>query len=95
MSGEIAKRKSEKIDVLARQTAEMEEVMADCKTSAAIAVLQAKVQMDGEDPSNWDVAGWKNAISRLMGSEGEGSADEKIPEKVVEAKDIGATSKEV
>ena len=87
--------KTDRIDASKQHTSEMEEVMADSRTSAAIAVLQAKVEMAGEDPSSWDVTGWKKAISRFMGSEAEGSAEEKIPEKVEEVTDIGATSKEV
>ena len=48
--------------------------------------------MAGEDPSNWDVAGWNDALSRLMGSEAERSVEDKVPEKAEESKGIVATS---
>ena len=44
--------KTEKIDTLKQHLSEVEEVMADSRTSAAIAVLQARIEMAGEDPSN-------------------------------------------
>ncbi|KAL4580391.1 hypothetical protein LXL04_016582 [Taraxacum kok-saghyz] len=83
--------KTEKIDTLKQHLSEAEEVMADSRTSAAIAVLQARIEMAGENPSNWDVAGWKDALIRLMGSEAEGSIEEKVPEKVEKSKSIVAT----
>ena len=75
-----------------RHLSEMEEVMADSRTSAAIAVLQARIEMATEDPSNWDVVGWKEAHHRLTGLEVEGSVEEKVHEKGDETKSIVATS---
>ena len=91
MDDEILKLKTEKIDALVRHTAEMEEAMANSKTRAAIAMLQAKEEMAGGDPSNWDVAGWKNAISRLTGLETEEKVEEKADDGE-QTKDVGATS---
>ena len=75
-----------------RHISEMEEVMADSRASAAIAVLQARIEMAGEDPSKWDVVGWKEALCRLTGSEAEEVVEEKSPEKGDETKSIVATS---
>ena len=84
--------KTGKNDTQKRHLSEMEEVMEDSRTSAAVAVLQARIEMAREDPSNWDVKGWKDALRCLTGSEAEGSVEEKIPEKGDEAKSIVATS---
>ena len=92
LANENLSLKTEKIDSLKQHTDEVEEVMAESRTSAAIAVLQARMEMVEEDPSSWDVAGWKDALSRLMGSEAEVSVEEKVPEKVEESKSIVATS---
>ena len=50
------------------------------------------MEMAEEDPSTWDVTGWKNALKRLMGSEVEASVDEKVPEEIDGSKSIVATS---
>ena len=75
-----------------QHSADLEEVMAESQTSAAIAVLQARMEMAEEDPSTWDVTGWKNALKRLMGSDGEASVDEKVAEEIDGSKSIIATS---
>lgn len=98
LEGEVKRLRDENVNLKAdsvRHVSEMEEVMADSRTSAAIAVLQARIEMSGEDPSKWDVAGWKEALCRLTGSEAEGSVEEKSPGKGDETKSIVATSPEV
>ena len=78
---EDAKRLSDENLILktdqSRHISEMEEVMADSRTSAAIAVLQEKIEMAGEDSSKWDVIGWKEALCRLMGSGAEEVVEER------------------
>ena len=91
MDDEILKLRTDKIDAIVRHTAEMEEVMVDSKTSTAIVVIQAKVEMVEEDPTSWDVTGWKNAINRLTGLEPEEKREEKV-DNSEHMKDVGATS---
>ena len=87
---EILKLKNDKMDAMERHAADMEEVMADSKTSAAVAVLQAKVEMVEDDLVSWDVEGWKDAIIRLTSVH-----PEEKKEKVdggEQVKESGATS---
>ena len=53
LANENLNLKAEKIDTLKQHSSEVEELMAESRTSAAIAVLQARMEMAGEDPSNW------------------------------------------
>ena len=95
LADENLRLKTEKVESSKQHSAELEEVMAESQTSAAIAVLQASIEMAEEDPSTWDVTGWGNALKRLMGSDGEASVDEKVHEEVDGNKSIVATSKGV
>ena len=85
---EVLRLRTDKMDAFARHAVELEEVTTDSKTSVAIVVLQAKVGMVEEDPASWDVAGWKNAINRLMGLE----LEEKKADNGQQVQDVGATS---
>ena len=92
LAAENLSLKTERVESSKQHSAELEEVMAESQTSAAIAVLQARMEMAEEDPSTWDVTGWKNALKRLMGSDGEASVDEKVAEEIDGSKSIIATS---
>ena len=92
LAAENLSLKTERVECSKQYSAELDEVMADSRTSAAIAVLQAKIEMTGKDSSNWDVIGWKEALCRLTGSEAEEVVGEKSPEKGDETKSILATS---
>ena len=92
LAAENLSLKNERVDSSKQHSADLEEVMAESQTSAAIVVLQARMEMAEEDPSTWDVTGWKNALKRLMGTDGEVSVDEKVAEEIDGSKSIVATS---
>ena len=61
----MSKQKVEKEE---EHLTDLEEVIVDAKTSAALAILQTKIKLDEdlENTSSWDVEGWREAFSKLI-----------------------------
>ena len=57
-----------KVEKEEEHLADLEEVIVDAKTSAAIAILQAKINLaeDLENASSWDVEGRREVLAKLI-----------------------------
>ena len=87
----VNKDMAKKIEELEKEKSHLADENLSLKTEKIESSKQHSAELD-EDPSTWDVTGWKDAFKRLMGSEGEASVDEKVPEEISGSKSIVATS---
>lgn len=63
----LRKQKVEKED---EHYADLEEVIADAKTSVVMAILEAMIKLaeDLENGGSWDVDDWREALGKLIGN---------------------------
>ena len=82
---EINKELLERVEKLYKETAEreeeheaeMDEVTTEVKASVAMAVWDAKIKLSGDlwNTGSWNVAGWREALTKLTGKPVKASQD--------------------